>query len=261
MKPLKLACAALLAAFSAHAAAVGGLADVTVFDRSEGRQLPVYWHEGRAYVVGKPGNEYSVRIRNRQREDVLGVISVDGVNVITGETARVAAKRLRPRPVPPVRHQRLAQEPRLDRGVLLHVAAGFLCRAHRAPGQRRRDRRGASTARRRSPRRSRSPRPSPRASSRARKRGAAGASAEAQNAPRAASATTASAPAMAASRPRRRAMSASSAPAASPRRPSSSTTTATATCWRAASFRRSTASAAPAGAESRSRASSGDPPA
>ena len=87
MKPVKLACAALLAAFSAHAAAVGALADVTVFDRSEGRQLQVYWHEGRAYVVGKPGNEYSVRIRNRQRDDVLGVISVDGVNAITGETA------------------------------------------------------------------------------------------------------------------------------------------------------------------------------
>jgi len=87
MKVLKLACAALLAACSTHAAAVGGLADVSVYDRSDGRQLPVYWHGGRAYIVGKPGNEYSVRIRNRQREDVLGIISVDGVNVITGETA------------------------------------------------------------------------------------------------------------------------------------------------------------------------------
>ncbi len=87
MKVMKTACAALFAAFSAQAAAVGSVADVTVFDRSEGRQLQVYWHEGRAYVVGKPGNEYSVRIRNRQRDDVLGVISVDGVNVITGETA------------------------------------------------------------------------------------------------------------------------------------------------------------------------------
>jgi hypothetical protein len=87
MNPLKLACAALLAAVCTQAAAVGGLADVTVFDRSDGRLLPVYWHEGRAYVVGKPGNEYAVRIRNRQHEEVLGVISVDGVNVITGETA------------------------------------------------------------------------------------------------------------------------------------------------------------------------------
>ena len=87
MKVLKTACAALLAAFSAHAAAVGGLADVSLYDRSDGRQLPVYWHEGRAYVVGKPGNEYAVRVRNRQRDDVLGVISVDGVNGITGESA------------------------------------------------------------------------------------------------------------------------------------------------------------------------------
>ena len=87
MKVLKTACAALLAAFSVHAAAVGGLADVSLYDRSDGRQLPVYWHEGKAYVVGKPGNEYAVRIRNRQRDDVLSVISVDGVNVITGETA------------------------------------------------------------------------------------------------------------------------------------------------------------------------------
>lgn len=87
MKPLKLACAALLAAFSAHAAAVGGLADVTLFDRSDGRSLPVYWHEGRAYVVGKPGNEYQIAVRSRQGEDLLAVMSVDGVNVITGDTA------------------------------------------------------------------------------------------------------------------------------------------------------------------------------
>lgn len=90
MKPLNLTVAVLLAAFSVQAFAVGGLADVTLYDRSDGRQLPVYWHEGRAYVVGKPGNEYAVRIRNRQRADVLGVISVDGVNVITGETAAAA---------------------------------------------------------------------------------------------------------------------------------------------------------------------------
>ena len=87
MKRVKVLCMMILAALSTEAAAVGGIADVTVFDRSDGRQLPVYWHEGRAWVVGKPGNEYSVRIRNRQREEVLGVVSVDGVNVITGETA------------------------------------------------------------------------------------------------------------------------------------------------------------------------------
>jgi hypothetical protein len=85
----KLACAALLASFSAAAAAVGGLADLAVYDRSEGRNLPVYWHEGRAWVVGKPGNEYQLNLRNRQGEDLLAVLSVDGVNAISGETAGV----------------------------------------------------------------------------------------------------------------------------------------------------------------------------
>jgi len=90
MKPLKVLCAALMAALSTQAGAVGGLADVAVFDRTEGRVLPIHWHEGRAHVAGRPGNEYSVRIRNRAREEVLAVVSVDGVNVITGETATPA---------------------------------------------------------------------------------------------------------------------------------------------------------------------------
>src|SRR2546426_2382733 len=80
----------LLAAASLSAGqafAHGGLADLSVYDRTEGRRLPVYWHEGRAYIVGKPGNEYQVSVRNRLREDVLTVVSVDGVNVISGETA------------------------------------------------------------------------------------------------------------------------------------------------------------------------------
>jgi hypothetical protein len=65
----------------------GGLVDLSVYDRTDGKRLAVYWHEGRAYVVGRPGNEYQVSIRNRLREDVLTVVSVDGVNVISGETA------------------------------------------------------------------------------------------------------------------------------------------------------------------------------
>jgi hypothetical protein len=76
---------ALLCAGTVHAH--GRLVDLAVYDRTEGRRLPVYWHEGRAYVVGKPGNEYQVSVRNRLREDVLSVVSVDGVNVVSGETA------------------------------------------------------------------------------------------------------------------------------------------------------------------------------
>jgi hypothetical protein len=87
MNLLRIVVIGLAIAASSPAWAVGGLADLNVFDRSEGRRLQVYWHEGRAYVVGKPGNEYRVSLRNRAGDDVLAVVSVDGVNVITGETA------------------------------------------------------------------------------------------------------------------------------------------------------------------------------
>ena len=89
MQPLRLCLAALLAAASLGAHAIGNHADITIFDRATGRELPVYWHEGRAYVVGRPGNEYQVGVRNRRGEDVLAVVSVDGVNVVSGETANV----------------------------------------------------------------------------------------------------------------------------------------------------------------------------
>jgi len=72
---------------AAEVRAHGGLVDLSIYDRTEGRRLAVHWHQGRAYVVGKPGNEYQVTVRSRLLEDVLTVVSVDGVNVISGETA------------------------------------------------------------------------------------------------------------------------------------------------------------------------------
>lgn len=87
MRTLRIVVAAATVAAAAHAAAHGSLADISVYDRAEGKWLQVYRHEGRAYVVGKPGHEYQVRVANRLREDLLAVVSVDGVNVITGQTA------------------------------------------------------------------------------------------------------------------------------------------------------------------------------
>ena len=63
------------------------LVQVDVFDRTSGSTLPVYSKDGRRYIVGAPGNEYAVRIRNRTPGRVLVVTSVDGVNVISGDTA------------------------------------------------------------------------------------------------------------------------------------------------------------------------------
>ena len=83
---------ASLAALSVADAVAHGIAPqaptaVEIIDRTEGRVLPMYWHDGRRYVVGKPGNEYAMRIRNGGAGRILAVMSVDGVNVITGDTA------------------------------------------------------------------------------------------------------------------------------------------------------------------------------
>jgi hypothetical protein len=77
----------VLFALASRAFAVGSLADVTVYDRSTGQVLPVYSADGQRYIAGRPGNEYELRIRNNTGEDILAVVSVDGVNVVTGETA------------------------------------------------------------------------------------------------------------------------------------------------------------------------------
>jgi hypothetical protein len=87
MKTLRIVVAAATLVGGTQALAHGRLADLSVYDRTEGRWLQVYRHEGRAYVVGKPGHEYQIRAVNRLGEDLLAVMSVDGVNVITGQTA------------------------------------------------------------------------------------------------------------------------------------------------------------------------------
>jgi hypothetical protein len=87
MKLFKGVITAAAVALTAPAWAVGGIADLTVYDRTEGKRLQVYSHQGRAYVVGKPGNEYQLSLRNRAGDDVLAIVSVDGVNVISGQSA------------------------------------------------------------------------------------------------------------------------------------------------------------------------------
>ncbi len=91
MKPLSpllsavaLATGALLA-MPAHA--VGRLVDVNVIDRDSGAQLPVYRHDGQWWVAGRPGARYAIQVRNATGARVLGVMAVDGVNIISGETA------------------------------------------------------------------------------------------------------------------------------------------------------------------------------
>lgn len=70
-----------------RAAASSRLAEVTLYDASEGRELPLYRHRGRLYAAGEPGHEYRIHVRSRTGNRLLAVTSVDGVNVVSGEDA------------------------------------------------------------------------------------------------------------------------------------------------------------------------------
>jgi hypothetical protein len=63
------------------------LAHLDLYDRTDRQALETHRHDGKRYVVGTPGHEYAVRVRNCTSERVLAVVSVDGVNAVTGETA------------------------------------------------------------------------------------------------------------------------------------------------------------------------------
>ncbi len=76
-----------LMSLSSPAMAVGSLVDVQVIDRATGNTLPMYWHNGHWWVPGTPGNRYAVALTNRAGGRALTVVSVDGVNVVSGDTA------------------------------------------------------------------------------------------------------------------------------------------------------------------------------
>lgn len=87
--PRSLALLALsLAAFMQTACARGPtLVDLQVTDGDSGYLLPRYGFRGRDYLAGEPGQRFNLSLRNLTGERVLAVVSVDGVNVISGQTA------------------------------------------------------------------------------------------------------------------------------------------------------------------------------
>ena len=68
------------------------LVQVQVLDRDGAGALPVYRDHGRPVVAGRPGARYAVRLRNTSGQRVLAVVAIDGVNVVTGETAGVGQR-------------------------------------------------------------------------------------------------------------------------------------------------------------------------
>lgn len=58
-----------------------------VVDRDNGQTLPEYPWRGQYWVPGVPGHRYAVRMTNTTGQRVLVVLSVDGVNAVSGQTA------------------------------------------------------------------------------------------------------------------------------------------------------------------------------
>ena len=68
-------------------AAARDIVEIDVIDRDNGQWLPEYRHRGQEWIAGVPGHRYSIRLANTSGERVLVVLSVDGVNAVTGQTS------------------------------------------------------------------------------------------------------------------------------------------------------------------------------
>ncbi len=86
MKTL-LSVAVVLGLSMSGCARAGSLVDLKIVDRDSGAVLTPHLGEGKYYVAGIPGHRYGVQMRNRTGGRVLAVVSVDGVNVVSGATA------------------------------------------------------------------------------------------------------------------------------------------------------------------------------
>jgi hypothetical protein len=74
-------------AAACDARAIGSLAEVAIVDRDSGTTLPAHYYRGEYWVAGKPGARYAIEVCNRLGERLLAVTSVDGVNVLSGDSA------------------------------------------------------------------------------------------------------------------------------------------------------------------------------
>ncbi len=63
------------------------LVTLSIIERPQNRELLIYSAHHQRYVAGEVKQRYAVRLSNRSNERVLVILSVDGVNAISGETA------------------------------------------------------------------------------------------------------------------------------------------------------------------------------
>lgn len=72
------------ASLPAHA---GRLLDLQIVNQTTGETLDLHRHRGQLWVAGEPGDRYALGLVNHTGQRILVVLSVDGINVINGETA------------------------------------------------------------------------------------------------------------------------------------------------------------------------------
>lgn len=76
-----------LPACALEAVGRGQLVEMSIIDRDSGQVLTPYRKDGRTYVAGNPASRYAIRLANRTGGRVLVVLSVDGINVVSGQSA------------------------------------------------------------------------------------------------------------------------------------------------------------------------------
>jgi len=54
-----------------------------------GKPVREYEHEGRIYIEGRKGTDYTIRIKNKTHGRILAVISVDGLSIMDGKDASI----------------------------------------------------------------------------------------------------------------------------------------------------------------------------
>lgn len=84
---LAMTASAIGAGLAPRIARAADLVDLQVIDRETGQVARAWRHAGRTFIAGRPGARYSLRVSNNTGGRVLAVMSVDGVNILTGETA------------------------------------------------------------------------------------------------------------------------------------------------------------------------------
>ncbi len=87
MSKILALCVLFLSLSMSSARAHGALVELAVVDRGNGVTLNQYPAHGERWIEGVPGQRYAIRLQNRTGERMLVVLSVDGINAVSGQRA------------------------------------------------------------------------------------------------------------------------------------------------------------------------------